>query len=101
MRTLLASHLSSMILFRIAAVSLLLALSLQSAELAVTERSLVFEHTASFRKDPANVTGFNHAPTIAALPDGRLMTAWFAAPFEGAVSQRIMHAFSADQGRSW
>jgi predicted neuraminidase len=90
-----------MMFFRCFTASLWLALSLPAAELTVAERHLVFEHTATDRKDPANLSGFNHGPTVAALPDGRLMAAWFSSPFEGAASQRIMRAFSTDQGRSW
>jgi predicted neuraminidase len=35
------------------------------------------------------------------LPDGRLMTAWYSAPFEGSPKQKIVSAFSSDQGRTW
>ncbi|HYF37422.1 MAG TPA: sialidase family protein [Prosthecobacter sp.] len=67
----------------------------------IIEQTTIFQHTASNPEDPANTSGLNHGPSIACLPDGRLMAAWFSAPFEGAPSQRIMQAFSSDQGHSW
>lgn len=67
----------------------------------IIEETMIFQHTASNPDDPANTSGLNHGPTIASLPDGRLMAAWFSAPFEGAPSQRIMQSFSSDQGHSW
>jgi len=39
-------------------------------------------------------------PSITLLPDGRLMAVWFSSPSEGAASQRIVQAFSSDQGRT-
>ena len=46
-------------------------------------------------------TGFNHAPSVATLPDGRLLCAWFSGPHEASVHQVILAAFSSDQGRTW
>lgn len=73
----------------------------EEAPIKIIEQSVVFRHTGSNPKDPANLTGFNHAPSIAALPDGRLLTVWFSGPFEGAAQQKIMGSFSGDQGRTW
>ncbi|MBI5687337.1 MAG: exo-alpha-sialidase [Verrucomicrobia bacterium] len=67
----------------------------------ILHRSTIFEHTGTDSKDPANTTGFNHAPSVVLLPDGRLMTAWYSAPFEGSPKQKILSAFSSDQGRTW
>ena len=76
--------------------------ALPAAEpLIVTDRAVIFQHTSTDPKDPANTAGCNFGPSIAALPDGRVMAAWFSSPFEGAASQRIMQAFSSDQGRTW
>ncbi|MBE2284810.1 MAG: exo-alpha-sialidase [Prosthecobacter sp.] len=69
--------------------------------LIISDRTIVFQHTNTDPKDPANTAGYNFGPSIAALPDGRVMAAWFSSPFEGAGSQRIMQAFSSDQGRTW
>jgi len=67
----------------------------------ISDRVAVFKHTSTDPKDPANTSGYNLGPSITMLPDGRLMAAWFSAPSEGAASQRILQAFSSDQGRTW
>ena len=71
------------------------------SRIQVIDRAMIFRHTGTNFNDPTNTTGFNHAPSIAVLPDGRLLTTWFAAPFEGAPQQRIMGSFSSDQGKTW
>ena len=68
---------------------------------AITDRTVIFTHTSTDPNDPANTSGYNLGPSIALLPDGRLMAVWFSSPSEGADSQRIVQAFSSDQGRSW
>lgn len=68
---------------------------------AISDRAVVFKHTSTDPAAPANTSGFNQGPSIALLPDGRLMAAWFSSPSEGAESQRIVQAFSSDKGRSW
>jgi predicted neuraminidase len=73
----------------------------EEACVKIIEQAVIFQHTGSNPKDPANLTGFNHAPSIAVLPDGRLLAAWFSGPFEGAPQQKILGAFSSDQGRTW
>lgn len=83
----------------IAAISV--AIGVEASEFTVLERTVIFRHTSTDSKDPANLSGLNHGPTVTTLPDGRLMAAWFSAPKEGADSQRVMQAVSADQGRSW
>ncbi len=71
------------------------------APISITDRTVIFKHTSTDPKDPANTSGFNHGPSITVMPDGRVMAAWFSSPSEGAKSQRIMQAFSSDQGRTW
>lgn len=68
---------------------------------SITDRAVIFHHTSTDPKDPANTSGFNQGPSIALLPDGRLLAAWFSSASEGADSQRILQAFSSDQGRTW
>jgi alpha-L-rhamnosidase len=69
--------------------------------ITITDRAVVFRHTGTDPEDPSNTSGYNFGPTITALPDGRVMAAWFSAPTEGAESQRLMQAFSSDGGRTW
>ncbi len=79
----------------------LAAIHAETSPIQITDRTVVFTHTSTDPKDPANTSGYNLGPSIAMLPDGRLITAWFSSPAEGAESQRIMQAFSLDQGRTW
>ena len=65
----------------------------------ITDCMVIFKHTSTDPKDPANQSGYNLGPSLALLPDGRVMAAWFSSPSEGAESQRIVQAFSSDQGR--
>ncbi len=69
--------------------------------IAITDRAVIFRHTGNDPEDPANTSGYNFGPSVAALPDGRVMATWFASPSEGAVSQRLVQAFSSDGGRTW
>jgi predicted neuraminidase len=64
-------------------------------------RSAVFVHPSSDPYDCRDHYGFNHAPSVVALPDGRLLAAWFSAPFEASVNQVILGAYSADGGLTW
>jgi hypothetical protein len=73
----------------------------ETPHIQITDRTVVFTHTSTDPKDPANTSGYNLGPSITVLPDGRLMAAWFSSPSEGAESQRIVQAFSLDQGRTW
>lgn len=63
--------------------------------------STVFAYGKSDPYDRSNLYGFNHAPSIVLLPDGRLLSAWFSGPFEASVHQLILGATSADGGRTW
>ncbi len=73
----------------------------ETSPIQILDRTVIFTHTSTDPKDPANTSGYNLGPSIALLPDGRLMAAWFSSPSEGAESQRIVQAFSSDQGRTW
>ncbi len=73
----------------------------EESAIQITDRTVVFTHTSTDAKDPANTSGYNLGPSLALLPDGRLMASWFSSPSEGAESQRIVQAFSSDQGRTW
>lgn len=75
--------------------------AVDTSAIQITDRTVIFKHTSTDPKDPANQSGYNLGPSIALLPDGRLMAAWFSSPSEGAKSQRIVQAFSSDQGRTW
>ena len=64
-------------------------------------RSTVFAHPHADPYDLANRHGFNHAPSVVALADGRLLAAWFSGPFEASVHQVVLAASSSDGGKSW
>ncbi len=51
--------------------------------------------------DLANDYGFNHAPSVTRLADGRLAVAWFSGSYEASVHQVILASFSEDGGRTW
>ena len=72
-----------------------------TSPIQISDHTVIFKHTSTDPKDPANTSGFNQGPSITALPDGRVMAVWFSSSSEGAESQRIMQVFSADQGRIW
>ena len=63
--------------------------------------SVVFRYARDDPYDRQNLYGFNHAPSVVSLPDGRLLAAWFSGPFEASVHQAILGAYSADGGRTW
>ena len=63
--------------------------------------SLIFRHPACDPYDRENRHGFNHAPSVTMLSDGRLLAAWFSAPFEASVQQVILASSSLDGGVSW
>ena len=73
----------------------------EASQIQISDRAVIFKHTSTDPKDPANTSGYNLGASITVLPDGRVMAVWFSSPSEGAESQRIMQAFSADQGRTW
>ena len=54
----------------------------------ITDRTVVFTHTSTDAKDPANTSGYNLGPSITLLPDGRLMAVWFSSPSEGGSQLR-------------
>jgi len=72
-----------------------------SVPLQIESRSIVFNYPQTDPYDRSNLYGFNHAPSVARLPDGRLLCVWFSGPHEASVHQVILAAFSSDQGRTW
>ncbi|PYV28536.1 MAG: hypothetical protein DMG24_01815, partial [Acidobacteria bacterium] len=62
---------------------------------------MVFAHPTADPYDPSNHHGFNHAPSVVLLPDGRLLAAWFSGPFEASVNQVILGSHSSDRGLTW
>ncbi|HAF22657.1 MAG TPA: hypothetical protein DCK93_07035 [Blastocatellia bacterium] len=73
----------------------------QDSKIKILQQSIVFSHPSSDPYDLKNLYGFNHAASVVALPDGRLLAAWFSGPFEASVHQLILASYSADQGMTW
>jgi len=71
------------------------------SQFEIVQRSTVYKHPSSDPYDPANHYGFNHAPSVVRLADGRLLTAWFSGPYEASVNQVILGSYSSDQGDTW
>ena len=67
----------------------------------IISEAMVFAHPSADPYDPNNHFGFNHAPSVVLLPDNRLLTVWFSAPFEASVNQLILGSFSSDSGKTW
>jgi hypothetical protein len=67
----------------------------------VLSRATVFAYPRKDPYDRTNLYGFNHAPSVTLLPDGRLLTAWFSGPFEASVHQVILGSYSTDGGKTW
>jgi predicted neuraminidase len=67
----------------------------------ILSRSTIFAHPSSDPYARDNFYGFNHAPSVVLLPDGRLLAAWFSGPFEASVDQVILGSYSSDGGRTW
>lgn len=67
----------------------------------IESKSIVFAYPQNDPYDRANRFGFNHAPSVTRLPDGRLMAVWFSGPYEGSVHQVIAGSYSDDGGRTW
>ncbi|MCC6681271.1 MAG: exo-alpha-sialidase [Phycisphaeraceae bacterium] len=67
----------------------------------VESETVIFDYGNGDPYDLANLHGFNHATSVAALPDGRVMAMWFSGPYEASVHQSIMAADSDDGGRTW
>lgn len=73
----------------------------ERARVQILGHSTVFFHPSSDPYARDNYRGFNHAPSVVSLPDGRLLTAWFSGPFEASVDQAILGSYSTDGGKSW
>ncbi|MEZ6191044.1 MAG: sialidase family protein [Phycisphaerales bacterium] len=67
----------------------------------LVSKSRVYEYDKADPYDQSNEFGFNHAPSVTRLQDGRLLTAWFSGPFEASVHQVILGAYSSDDGETW
>jgi predicted neuraminidase len=67
----------------------------------ILSKNVVYLHPSSDPYDCNDHYGFNHAPSIVLLPDGRLLVAWFSGPFEASVNQVILGSYSSDQGATW
>ncbi len=96
--------------FRIAALLLSLAAAARAADespppspsgLRVLSRANIFVYPETDPYKLDNLYGFNHAPSVVTLPDGRLMCAWFSGPYEASVHQVILASTSSDQGQTW
>ncbi len=72
-----------------------------SPTLEIHSRSTVFTYARTDPYDRQNLYGFNHAPSVVALPSGRLLAAWFSGPFEASVHQVILSSTSDDGGETW
>ncbi len=68
---------------------------------SLISQSEVFRYNRADPYDLENLYGFNHAPSVALLPDGRLVAAWFSGPFEASIHQVILGSYSADGGVTW
>lgn len=75
--------------------------SLATPNLKILSRSTIFVHPSGDPYDLSNRYGFNHAPSVVVLPDGRLLAAWFSGPYEASVHQVILGSFSSDHGQTW
>jgi predicted neuraminidase len=71
------------------------------AKPVVVESGSLFEYANVDPYDRHNDFGFNHAPSITRLSDGRLLTAWFSGPFEASVHQVILGCYGDPDGKSW
>jgi BNR repeat protein len=71
------------------------------AKPVLLSESMVYKHPDENPYDSQNRFGFNHAPSVTLLSDGRLLAAWFSGPFEAAVNQVILGCYSPDAGQGW
>lgn len=67
----------------------------------VADRGVVFEYPNDDPYDRHNDYGFNHAPSLTRLADGRLLAAWFSGPFEASVHQVILGSYGSPDARNW
>jgi predicted neuraminidase len=69
--------------------------------LRIESKAIVFDYGNGNPFDRANLYGFNHAASVARMPNGDLLAAWFSGPFEGSVHQVIYGTRSTDGGKTW
>ena len=70
-------------------------------KLELVSRCVLFDSPIIDPYNPADLYGFNHAPSVTKLANGDLMCAWFSGPYEGAVNQVILASRSHDGGKTW
>lgn len=72
-----------------------------SPQWAMIRRGTIFAHPRSdpYARDADR--NFNHVPSIVLMPDNRLLTMWFSAPYEGHHWQAFLESYSADGGDTW
>lgn len=68
---------------------------------SLIETGEVYSYPNTDPYDRHNDYGFNHAPSVTRLSDGRLLAAWFSGPFEASVHQVILGCYSSDNGKTW
>lgn len=73
----------------------------QTPEPEMLYRSEAYQYDNADPYDLSNDYGFNHAPSITRMADGRLLAAWFSGPFEASNHQVILGAYSSDEGETW
>lgn len=73
----------------------------ETEELKVKSYSTVFVYPLSDPYDPLNQYGFNHAPSVVQMPDGRVLCCWFSGPYEAAVNQVLLASYSDNLGMAW
>lgn len=81
--------------------AILLSLPILPAQKLDGEAVPVFIYEKTDPYDIGNLYGFNHAPNVTLLPDGRLLAAWFSGPYEASIHQVILGCYSADGGKTW
>ena len=67
----------------------------------IVDRGTLFVHVGSdpYARDADR--NFNHAPSVVLMPDNRLLTMWFSAPWEGHHWQALLASYSSDGGDTW
>jgi predicted neuraminidase len=71
------------------------------SQLTIVRRGQIYVHPRSDPYARNADRNFNHAPSIVVMPDNRLLTMWFSAPWEGHHWQALLASSSADGGDTW
>ena len=72
-----------------------------AAQYEIVRRGQIYVHPRSDPYARNADRNFNHAPSIVLMPDNRLLTMWFSAPWEGHHWQALLASSSADGGDTW